>query len=105
MKATEIQDLLHDHFADKPGYDPKASKEVADALANAATVVARQSGAGTTAAPTQKQKDCYAKCQHTRDTAMAAAALKGFPLGIAAAAAAVAAFNACRRDCDPPDHR
>jgi hypothetical protein len=101
MKANEIQDLLHANFSDKPGYDPKASEDVANALANAATVVARQGGGGPTAAPTQKQKDCYAKCQHTRDTAMAAAALKGFPFGLAAVAAAVAAFNACRHDCDP----
>lgn len=99
MKATEIQDLLQTHFGDKPGYDAKASQEIASALANAATVVARQGGAAA-ATPTQKEKDCYAKCQHTRDTAMAAAALRGFPLGIAAAAAAVAAFNACRHDCD-----
>jgi hypothetical protein len=101
MNANEIQDLLRANFSDKPGYDPKASEDVASALANADAVVARHGGASTAATPTQKQKDCYAKCQRTRDSALAAAALKGFPLGLAAAAAAIAAFNACRHDCDP----
>jgi CTP:molybdopterin cytidylyltransferase MocA len=100
MKANEIQDLLQTHFGDQPGYDANASQEVANALANASAVVAQQGGGGTITAPTQQQKDCYAKCQRTRDAAMAAAALKGFPLGLAAVAAAIAAFNACRNECN-----
>lgn len=100
MQANQIQDLLQQHFGGQPGFDANAAQHVATSLATASAVVAQQAGAAPVAQPTAAQQQCYAKCQQTRDAAMAAAALKGWPVGAIAAAAAVMAFNACRHQCD-----
>jgi len=100
MQANDIHGLLQKHFGDKPGFDANGSKEVANALANVSKVVDQHAGAAPVTHPTHKQQQCYAQCQKTRDAALAAAGLKGWPFGAAAAAAAVLAFNACRHNCD-----
>lgn len=100
MQASEIQALLNEYFGDKAGFDPAKAQEMATALANASSVVAQQAGIRAIAAPTPQQQACYAKCQTTRDAALASAALLGFPGGLVAAAAAITAFNACRSACD-----
>ncbi|MGB6984891.1 MAG: hypothetical protein WBD74_02815 [Candidatus Aquilonibacter sp.] len=99
MQASDIQNLLQQNFGSKPGYDAGTAQQVATALAGAAATVSQVAGAPAKA-PTPKQQQCYATCQQIRDAALAAAALKGWPLGIPLAAAAVAAFNACRHNCD-----
>jgi hypothetical protein len=100
METNDIQSLLQDHFGDKPDFDRSGAQEMANAIASAAAVVENQGGGGSAATPTQQQQQCYAQCQKTRDAALAAAGLRGWPLGAAAAAAAIFAYNACRHNCD-----
>lgn len=100
MQANQIQDLLQQHFGGQPGYDAIGAQHVATSLATASAVIAQQAGTASVTQPSPAQQQCYAQCQQARDAALAAAALRGWPAGSIAAAAAVMAFNACRHQCD-----
>lgn len=99
MQANEIQGLLQQHFGKAQNFDAGSAQDISTALAGAVSAVSKSTG-GPVSNPTATQQQCYAKCQQTRDAALAAAALKGWPLGAAAAAAGIMAFNACRHNCD-----
>jgi hypothetical protein len=94
MTKPEILADLNTHFGSKPGFDAKQADQIATH-----TAAAIHAG-GAPKGPTPGQQQCYANCQKTKDTALAACALKGWPLGIPCALAAVTAFNACRHQCD-----
>lgn len=100
MQANQIQDLLQQHFGSQAGFDPNGALQVATALATTSAVLTQQAGGTTVTQPNAAQQQCYAQCQQTRDAALAAAALKGWPAGAIAAAAAIMGFNACRHQCD-----
>jgi hypothetical protein len=91
MTATEINSALQEHLGKSPGFDAAASAKLSQSIADAVATVAPPGG-GTA--------QCYQKCQAARDAAMAACALKGWPLGAICIAQAVLAFNACRHACD-----
>jgi len=96
MTSTEIKQILQQHFSDAPGYSDAAADEFASGLATAVSAA----GIEPSKQPTPKQQACYKACETTRDAALAACALKGWPAGAFCAGQAVLAFNACRHQCD-----
>jgi len=94
MNSDEIKKAFDANLGKSPGYDSAAANQVAEGLASV------MSAAPSAKAPTPKQQECYKGCATTRDAALVVAATKPWPLSVAAAAAAIAAFNACRHQCD-----
>lgn len=95
MNSNEIKNAFDTHLSKSPGYDATAAHQIADGLAR--VIGATQPSPRR---PTPNQQQCYDKCAATRDASLAAAATKPWPLSAALAAAAIAAFNACRHQCD-----
>ncbi len=91
----DVQSLIQSQLSDKTDYDAAAARQFAVHLENAISLTKSPNPH-----PTPTQKACYAKCQETRDAAMAVCATKPFPLSLACIGAAVMAFNACRAQCD-----
>lgn len=101
MEANDVNALLHKHFGSVDGFDANGANQLASTVATASSAIAQHAHVSPNTSPTPEQQACYATCQKTRDEALAAAALKGWPGGTIAAAAAIFAFNACRHSCDP----
>lgn len=90
MTDAQISSALKDALRDHPQFDPT----VVDNFISTQL----QSTGGQ---PNAKQQACYDQCETTKQAAIAAALLLGNPIAIALAiAAAVNAFNACRKACD-----
>lgn len=100
MQQSDIRSLLQTHFENVPGFDGAKADTISSLLATTTQQLLQQSGAAAVQNPTPTQQQCYSQCQITRDAALAEAALKGWPGGTIAAAAAIFAFNACRHQCD-----